>query len=92
MNERELDLHDVLYQSSSGAVTVHDVIYGFGPEVEASGQDFYAHKTGFSRLSLKHALLRSGFQQVYVATGNLEIRSLSFKQPANAEQKALFGL
>jgi len=39
-----------------GAITAHDMIYGYAPEIEAGGQDFYAHKTGFSRDSLLRAL------------------------------------
>lgn len=56
-----LDIDDVVYTSSKGPIRVRDMIYGFGPEIEASGQDFYAHKTGFSRKSLSEALSRAGF-------------------------------
>jgi SAM-dependent methyltransferase len=92
VHERGLDVEDILYESGVGPVTVHDVLYGFSPRIEASGEDFYAHKTGFSRNSLRQLLKRAGFSQVYIACANLEIRALAFKQVATAEQKALFGL
>ena len=50
--ERGLDIDDVLYQSPAGPITVLDVIYGYAAEIESSGQDFFAHKTGFTEKSL----------------------------------------
>ena len=77
--EQGLDIDDVLYQSSAGPITVLDVLYGFGVKIEQSGQDFFAHKTGFTQKSLIQALLRSGFSEPYAWTGNLEINTLAFK-------------
>ena len=52
MVEKNLDIDDFLYQSPEGPITVRDVIYGYGAEIERSGNDFYAHKTGFTKKSL----------------------------------------
>ena len=41
---------------------IRDVIYGWGVEIERSGDDFYAHKTGFTPLSLTSASRRPGFK------------------------------
>lgn len=60
----DLDLDHQLYVSPAGPVTVRDVIYGFGPKIESSGVDFYAHKTGFSGRTLVRALLTAGFASV----------------------------
>lgn len=63
-----IDLEDVLYQSESGPITCLDVIYGYGPEIEESGQDFYAHKTGFTAKRLHRVLMSAGFTDIKVYT------------------------
>lgn len=78
--EEKGDIDDVLYQSSVGPITAQDVFYGLGSEIENSGQDFYAHKTGFSEASLDAALHRAGFVHVASQCSNLEIIAFGFKQ------------
>ena len=90
--ERGLDVEDTLYDSPAGPISVLDVIYGLGREIEASGVDFYAHKTGFSNLSLNRALQRAGFGRTYSALGNLEINTLAFVGAPDPDARALFGL
>src|SRR5215510_11086206 len=90
--EKDLDLLDVIYQSPAGPVRVRDVLYGFGPQIERSGQDFYAHKTGFSPKSLALALRESAFPQHVVLRGNLEIRTYAFKQKPAMQQLEALGL
>ncbi|CAN5510832.1 class I SAM-dependent methyltransferase [soil metagenome] len=88
--EKKLDLEDVLYTSGAGAITVRDVFYGFGLEIERSGQDFYAHKTGFTRKSLGQALLQSGFRYVLFRPGRAyEILAYGFKNNPTPEHEAL---
>jgi hypothetical protein len=87
-----LDIDDVLYQSPAGPIMVLDVLYGYSVEIEQSGQDFYAHKTGFTRKSLMAALLKAGFAKVYVRTGNLEIEALAFKRNPGQNVRSLFNL
>ena len=43
--QKGIDIGDVLYQSPAGPITVRDVVYGYGIEIERSGNDFFAHKT-----------------------------------------------
>lgn len=82
-----LDIDDVLYHAPVGPILVRDVIYGFGVEIERSGNDYFAHRTGFSAKSLAHVLNECGFKGVYVECGNLEIRAIGFKQePVNADR------
>lgn len=87
-----LDVEDVLYQSPAGPITVLDVLYGYGAEIERSGQDFYAHKTGFTKASLTKALDVAGFSPVYVRTGQLEVNALAFKGAPDPDLRALFNL
>jgi hypothetical protein len=90
--ERGLDLDDVLYTSPAGPIMVLDVLYGYSVEIENSGQDFYAHKTGFTEKSLLAALDRAGFSKTYSMTGNLEISAIAFKGKPDQAALALFGL
>lgn len=56
---RGLDVDDLLYQSPAGPITVRDVLYGLGTEIERSGNDFWAHKTGFTKKSLTALLVHA---------------------------------
>ena len=89
MVERELDIEDVLYQSPAGPITVHDVIYGYGKEIERSGHDFYAHKTGFTPKSLTQALQAGGFPHVYMANMGLEVLAYGFTEEPDEATRAL---
>ncbi|MEB3316548.1 MAG: class I SAM-dependent methyltransferase [Cyanobacteriota bacterium] len=88
----DLDLEDILYVSPAGPIMVLDVLYGYGVEIERSGQDFFAHKTGFTPKSLRRVLQAAGFTKIYCGTGNLEIRAIAFKRTPNPETLALFNL
>ena len=92
--ERDLDIGDTLYVSPAGPMTVRDVIYGWSVEIERSGVDFFAHKTGFTATSLRSVLLAAGFVKVlpFVAKEAFELRTLAFKGEPTPAQKALFEL
>ncbi len=90
--EKGLDIDDVLYQSSAGPIMVVDVLYGHGAEIERSGEDFYAHKTGFTQKSLLKALNKAGFTKVYCTLGNLEINVIAFRDKASEDARVLFKL
>jgi SAM-dependent methyltransferase len=89
-----MDIDDVLYQSALGPIAVHDVVYGFGKEIEQSGEDFYAHKRGFSPKTLQSVLEHAGFAHTFVfaAPDAFEVRALSFKSAPTPEQARQFGL
>jgi hypothetical protein len=90
--QKNLDIDDVLYQSPAGPILVRDVIYGWGKKIEQSGNDFFAHKTGFTQKALLKALNDSGFPVVYAGTGNLEVRALAFKQLPSPFHQELLGI
>ena len=85
-------LDDVLYTSPAGPVMILDVLYGHSPTIERSGEEFFAHKTGFTQKSLSNAVARAGFSSVFCMTGNLEINLIAFKGKPDPEVRALFGL
>jgi hypothetical protein len=89
---RGLDIDDFLYQSPAGPITVRDVLYGYGVEIERSGQEFFAHKTGFTRASLTALLNRCGFSFVFSGSGNLEIVAYGFKNPPDETASRLLNL
>jgi tetratricopeptide (TPR) repeat protein len=90
----ELDIEQEIYKANVGSITAHDMFYGYAPEIEASGQDFYAHKTGFSRDSLLRALRTNGFGEIYFAPplALLELHAFAFKTKADGAQRAALGL
>lgn len=90
--EQQLELDDVLYQSPAGPIAAHDVIYGLQTEIETSGQDFYAHKTGFTPKSLSKILADGGFSKIFISTSQyLAVHALAFKAEPSMEQYALLG-
>jgi len=92
MVTRKLDIDDVLYVSPAGPILVKDVLYGWGAQIEASGVDFFAHKTGFTPKSLANALAVAGFGPVYIGTQEHEVQAFAFVQPPDATTRALLGL
>lgn len=91
--EKHLDIDDALYSTESGLpITVRDVIYGWDLEIERSGTDFYAHKTGFTQKSLKAFLKNAGFPWVATGTGFFEIEAIAFPNEPTAYAKGLFNL
>ncbi len=87
-----LDIDDDLYDSAAGPIAVHDVIYGFGPEIERSGNDFFAHKTGYSQKSLVSILKTAGFRVVFSRCANLEVVAYAFKSAPTDYAAGLLGL
>jgi SAM-dependent methyltransferase len=90
--KNNLDIDDFLYESPMGPITVRDVFYGHGGEIERSGADFYAHKTGFTRKALMRFIQEAGFPVVFIAGGSLEIIALAFKGPPSPYAATLFNL
>ncbi len=90
--EKGLDIDDVLYQSRAGPIMVLDVLYGYSLEIERSGQEFFAHKTGFTHKSLMKALLQAGFSKIYSTVGNLEVTAFAFKGEPDDTTRTLFNL
>ncbi|MFM9966999.1 MAG: hypothetical protein ACKVQK_01150 [Burkholderiales bacterium] len=85
----KLDIEHEIYRSSAGPISAHDIIYGYGREIEESGQDYFAHKSGFTQTSLGWALLSNGFAEIYFTEplGVFELRAFAFKNSASADCK-----
>jgi hypothetical protein len=90
LREEALELDDILYESPAGPVSAHDVVYGLQTEIQDSGQDFFAHKTGFTPKSLGKILTDGGFPLVFLSTVQaFAVHALAFKIEPTAEQYAL---
>lgn len=90
--ENNLDIDDVLYTSPAGPITVSDVIYGYALEIERSGNDFFAHKTGFSQKSLIQAIAGAGFTYAYTICENFEIAVVALTQQPDDAIREIFNL
>ena len=90
--EKDLDIEDVLYKSAAGDIKVHDVLYGYGKEMATSGNEYFAHKMGFSAKSLNALLGNCGFKYCFTSTANLEVKTLAFVTKPTKENLELLGL
>lgn len=86
MNEGK-DVEEVMYTSPAGPITALDMIYGYSVYIEASGNDFMCHKTGFTPKSLANTLARNGFPFVFVGTNGLDLIAYGFKNKPSDQQK-----
>jgi len=73
------------YRSPAGAVTPHDMLYGFGPQM-AKGHLFMAHRSGFTRTSLIEALQRAGFHRVGARRARFDLWVVASKAAASDDQ------
>ncbi len=86
------DIHDVWYESAAGPITFHDVIYGWGQEIQR-GNLYYCHKTGFTDKSLAAAMRQAGFQTVMLAQdGGWNLYGFGFKAKPEEAQLIELGL
>ena len=75
-----LDINDTWYRTGQGhPITFHDVLFGWGEQV-SRGNEYYAHKTGFTARSLSEALLAAGFSEVMIGEHGYDIYAKATKQ------------
>jgi SAM-dependent methyltransferase len=90
--ERQMDIEDKLYDSPAGPIIIRDVLYGYGKEIERSGVDFYAHKTGFTQKSLTRALFAAGFRHALRRSGRaFELLVIAFPEAPTSHHAKLLG-
>ena len=74
---QDRDIGDVWYVSNAGPITFHDVIYGFGKQVEI-GNLYYCHKTGFTEKSMAKAFGDAGFPAVLTSVDGANLHVFAF--------------
>lgn len=90
--QQGIDLDGLLYESPMGPITPLDVLYGHAGMIEQSGQDYYAHRTGFTSRTLANVVEASGFGPMFCQQGNLELNLITFNGSPDPELAALFEL
>lgn len=87
-------LTDTAYVSPMGPITPQDVIYGHSASLE-KGNEYMAHKTGFTPKTLRAELVKSGFASVAMLSRErkLDIWAVATKRrmESEAELKKLAG-
>jgi len=79
ISERGLDIDDVWYRTSQGLpITFHDTLYGWGKAI-ASGNLYYAHKCGFSAISLYTILEQNGFINIQIEEQGSNLMAIAVK-------------
>lgn len=81
MARNGIELEQELYMSAAGPITPLDVFFGYGREIEESGQPFYAHKTGFTAARLHRVLKSAMFGDIKVVAN---LPSLELEATAKA--------
>ncbi len=93
--ERNMDLEDAAYRLASGAVVAPlDILYGYRPQIQQSGKDYYQHKTGFSRASLRRTLTQAGFEHVFTGLreASFDLTAIAFMDRPEPFAVSLFNL
>ena len=73
------NLEGVLYESPAGPISAIDILWGHRASI-AKGNEFMAHKTGFTARSLKAKLREAGFQAAEVHRNDLDLLALALKR------------
>lgn len=79
-------LEDTLYVSPAGPISPIDIFWGHREAIQA-GNEFMAHRTGFTAQTLTQKLLGAGFPKVEVDSDGLNLWALACK--ASAEPYSL---
>lgn len=90
--QQGIDLDGLLYESPMGPITPLDVLYGHSGIIEHSGQNYYAHRTGFTSRTLANVVEASGFGPMFCQQGNLELNLITFNGDPDPALAGLFNL
>jgi SAM-dependent methyltransferase len=71
-------LEEVIYHSPAGPITPLDMLYGHRASV-ARGNEFMAHRTGFTARTLGEKLIRAGFARAQVRRAALDLWATAWK-------------
>jgi len=74
-------LEDEAYNSPAGPITPLDMIYGHTPSL-ARGNEYMAHRTGFTARTLGQLLIEAGFTSVALQREGFALWARAFKPAA----------
>ena len=81
-------LTEPAYISPAGPIAPLDILHGHGASIER-GNEFLAHKTGFTPKSLNAALLGAGFRNVGMIEPKLDIWAVATKKKIESEEEMM---
>ena len=83
-------LTEPAYVSPAGPIAPLDILYGHGASIER-GNEFMAHKTGFTPKSLNAVLLEAGFKNVgtMARDASLDIWAVATKKKIESKDKMM---
>jgi ubiquinone/menaquinone biosynthesis C-methylase UbiE len=76
-------LEEPVYQSPAGPISAIDICFGHRASI-ARGNEFMAHKTGFSARTLAQKLAACGFEKIRVERRNLDLWAVAYKPAKNS--------
>jgi hypothetical protein len=83
-------LHETIYESSSGPVTAHDMLWGYGPAI-ARGEITMAHRCGFTPSVFLRNLDGANFGEFALRRrSNLELAALALCQTSGGSERREF--
>jgi protein O-GlcNAc transferase len=83
-------LEEPIYQSPAGPISAIDICFGHRASI-ARGNEFMAHRTGFSAHTLAQKLAACGFRRIRVERKNLDLWALAFKPEVQPSPSAGVG-
>jgi hypothetical protein len=66
----------MLYKSPAGPVSIHDLMYGYGPHIEKVSE-WYRHKCGFTEAKLSRLLKKAGFHDIEIKAHDWELEAIA---------------
>ena len=78
-------LFETLYESTMGPVTAFDLLYGHRGEI-AEGNEYMAHKGGFTYSTLDKAFKEAGFKARFGGGSGYDLYLVAFKQKKSEEE------
>jgi SAM-dependent methyltransferase len=80
-------MHEPVYQSVAGAVTPHDMIFGFGPAI-ARGHPAMAHRCGFTPGMLRRCFRELRFAEVLLRRRSAQLELVALARATAAADDA----
>jgi SAM-dependent methyltransferase len=80
--------HEALYQAPAGAVSAHDMFFGYGAAI-AAGRTSMAHRCGFTPGSLQRAFRQQAFGELFITRrrADFEIAALARAVPGRDQSE-----
>jgi SAM-dependent methyltransferase len=72
-------LEEPIYESAAGPISAIDICFGHRASI-ARGNQFMAHKTGFSAQTLDAKLTAAGFREIQITRSEIDLWAIAYKR------------